>query len=92
MQRSAPGSKVHTTHCTTTHHNTPHTVNKFIPWDYGIALIVVGIVSTLMGQTLVTWLVRRAGRPSILVITLALMFIVSAGERRVPSAFAAVLD
>jgi predicted PurR-regulated permease PerM len=37
-------------------------------------LIVIGFVATLMGQWLVSWLVRRLGRPSILVITLAVMF------------------
>ena len=45
-----------------------------VPWDYGIVLIIIGFFATLLGQWLVSWLVRRLGRPSILVITLAVMF------------------
>lgn len=51
-----------------------YAVNGAVPWDYGIVLIVIGFLATLSGQWLVSWLVRRLGRPSILVITLAVMF------------------
>lgn len=51
-----------------------YAVNGAVPWDYGIVLIIIGFLATLLGQSLVSWLVRRLGRPSILVITLAVMF------------------
>jgi uncharacterized membrane protein YfcA len=51
-----------------------YAVNGAVPWDYGIVLSIIGFIATLMGQWLVSWLVRRLGRPSILVITLAVMF------------------
>jgi len=51
-----------------------YAVNGAVPWDYGVVLIVIGFLATLSGQWLVSWLVRRLGRPSILVITLAVMF------------------
>jgi hypothetical protein len=56
-----------------------YAVNDSIPWDYGAVLIVAGFLATLLGQTIISWLVRRLGRPSILVITLAVMFAASAG-------------
>lgn len=51
-----------------------YAVNGAVPWDYGVVLVIIGFVATLLGQWLVSWLVRRLGRPSILVITLAVMF------------------
>lgn len=51
-----------------------YAVNGSVPWDYGVVLVVLGFTATLLGQWLVSWLVRRLGRPSILVITLAVMF------------------
>lgn len=55
-----------------------YAVNDSIPWDYGGVLIVVGFLATLLGQWIVSWLVRRLGRSSILVIILAVMFSISA--------------
>ena len=56
-----------------------YAVNGSIPWAYGAVRIVAGFLATLLGQTIISWLVRRLGRPSILVITLAVMFAASAG-------------
>jgi len=54
-----------------------YAVNDSIPWDYGAVLIIIGFLSTLLGQWLVSWLVRRLGRSSVLVIILAVMFAAS---------------
>ena len=56
-----------------------YAVNDSIPWDYGATLIAIGFLATLLGQSLVSWLVRRLGRSSVLVIILAVMFLVSVG-------------
>jgi MFS family permease len=55
-----------------------YAVNDSVPWDYGAVLIVAGFIATLLGQSVVSWLVRRLGRPSVLVIILAAMFAASA--------------
>ena len=51
-----------------------YAVNDSIPWDYGITLIIIGFIATLLGQWVISWAVRKLGRSSILVVILAVMF------------------
>lgn len=51
-----------------------YAVNGAVPATYWPPLVVIGFLSTLLGQLTVSWLVKRLGRPSILVVTLAVMF------------------
>lgn len=51
-----------------------YAVADSVPWDYGVVLIVLAFIATLLGQSVVTWLVRKLKRNSIIVIILAVMF------------------
>ena len=48
-----------------------------VPVDYAKAVFVAGAVFTALGQSLVTRLVRKLGRASIIIIAMALMMVVS---------------
>ncbi|WIA22636.1 hypothetical protein OEZ86_009614 [Tetradesmus obliquus] len=50
-----------------------------IPWDYGVTLITIGFISALLGQIIVSWLVRKLGRSSLIVIVLSCMFTLALG-------------
>uniref|UniRef100_A0A383WPS0 Membrane transporter protein n=1 Tax=Tetradesmus obliquus TaxID=3088 RepID=A0A383WPS0_TETOB len=50
-----------------------------IPWDYGATLITIGFISALLGQIIVSWLVRKLGRSSLIVIVLSCMFTLALG-------------
>lgn len=56
-------------------------------------MTLIGLSATLTGQILITWLVKRTGRSSLLVFTLALLFVLAfgAGVSVVGLALAAVV-
>jgi len=54
-------------------------VNGAVPQDYGIAMAILGFTGTLTGQTLICYIVKRTGRSSVLVFTLALLFVLAVG-------------
>lgn len=48
-----------------------------LPFDYTVALAIVGAVATLFGQLGINYIVRRTGRCSIVVSLLAALFVVA---------------
>lgn len=54
-----------------------YAVTGAVPSDYAGVLIGVALVATLSGQTIVTWVVRRTNRPSVLVVVLATLLTAS---------------
>jgi uncharacterized membrane protein YfcA len=56
-----------------------YAVSGEVPLDYGLTLAVIGLVATLLGQTVIGHVVRRTGRVSLLVFILAFLFVLSLG-------------
>lgn len=54
-------------------------VNGSVPQDYGITIVLIGLSATLLGQTAITYVVRRTGRNSLLVFILAFLFVAALG-------------
>lgn len=48
-----------------------------VPFDYGVALAVLGLVCTAVGQGVVLWLAHRHSSRSITVVVMALVMAVS---------------
>jgi uncharacterized membrane protein YfcA len=48
-----------------------------LPWDYGLWFAGMGLLSSILGQALLYWGVRRYKRPSFIVIGVALTIMVS---------------
>jgi hypothetical protein len=48
-----------------------YAVNKSIPWDYALVLIVIAVIATVLGQLVITYIVKKLGRSSPIVICLA---------------------
>jgi uncharacterized membrane protein YfcA len=51
-----------------------YAVADSIPWDYGLVLVVEAFIATVLGQWIISWIVARLGRSSVIVIVLAAMF------------------
>jgi predicted PurR-regulated permease PerM len=45
----------------------------------GVTLITIGFISALLGQVIISWLVRKLGRSSLIVIVLSCMFTLALG-------------
>lgn len=45
-----------------------------IPWDYGVTLITIGFISALSGQIIISWIARKLGRSSLIVMVLCTLF------------------
>lgn len=52
-------------------------VNRAVPPDYGLAMVAIGLGGALHGQLVINYLIGRTNRPSIVVLTLAMLFIVA---------------
>ncbi|BDA43515.1 probable sulfite exporter TauE/SafE family protein 3 [Coccomyxa sp. Obi] len=50
-----------------------------IPFDYGLATFLVGLIFTLIGQVACYWLMKALNRRSIIVIAMALLMLISMG-------------
>lgn len=48
-----------------------------IPWDYGLAFCFVGFFGSLLGQFVISYVVKRWGRPSWIVFLLVIIIILS---------------
>ena len=46
-----------------------------IPWDYGVALFLVGVVASLFGQLQLMDYVKRTGKNSLIAFTIAFIII-----------------
>lgn len=49
-----------------------------IPWDYGLALFLVGAAASIFGQLVILGYAKRSGKNSLLVFATAFIIIVSA--------------
>jgi di/tricarboxylate transporter len=47
-----------------------------MPSDYAVMFIGISIVATVVGQTIITWVVQRTGHASILVIVLVAFYVI----------------
>lgn len=47
-------------------------------WDYAIYLILLGLISSIVGQTVLNWLVRKYKMQSIIVICVVVIIFASA--------------
>jgi uncharacterized membrane protein YfcA len=52
-------------------------VNRAVPPDYGLAMAAIGLGGALHGQLVINYLIGHTNRPSIVVLTLAALFIVA---------------
>jgi uncharacterized membrane protein YfcA len=49
-----------------------------VPWDYGLVFWCVGFFGSLLGQFVITYVVKRWGRPSWIIFLLIIVIVVSA--------------
>jgi uncharacterized membrane protein YfcA len=54
-------------------------VNHAVPQDYGISMAIIGLSATLLGQTVISYVIKHTGRSSLLVFILAFMFVLALG-------------
>lgn len=54
-------------------------VNSAVPHDYGISMAIIGLTATLLGQTVISYLVKLTGRSSLLVWILTVLFVLALG-------------
>lgn len=47
--------------------------------DFVVSMAMLGLLGTFFGQTAINYIVRRTGRPSLLVFVLTVMFILALG-------------
>lgn len=63
-------------------------VNRAVPPDYGLIMVIISFAGALHGQLVINYLIGRTNRPSIVVMTLAGLFILALGTATAVAAMA----